>query len=440
MINRDISYWRCLLREGIAVVVESPLMVQPVMYAVDSPYPQMPSDCLLSALIQWETITPGVVQAMLDSGADVNAKDKDGWTPLLWAAYNGNAEVISVLLQAGADVNAKKNNGDTPLLSAVLRENIELISVLLKRGADVNAKDDDGRTPLLSAVLRENIELISILIQAGADLNAKDNDGFTPLDLAEGGKHWAAAKALEDAIINTGKPNSHALLELGKKWKTITAAEVLAMINAGADVHAKNNDGNTPLHAAAWKGNAEVIPVLIKAGADVHAKNNDGNTPLHSAAFWGKAEVIPVLIKAGADVNAKNNHGDTPLHAMARTGRAEVISILLQARADVNAKNVLGDTPLDCAKTANHWNAAKLLEDAMRQQSRQREKPPERNEMPSDSAAARKFLELPPDIKLTSEHIKFAFRRARQRHHPDKGGAAEDFIRAKWAYDILAKK
>ena len=224
-------------------------------------------------------------------------------------------------------------------------------------------------------------------------------------------------------------------------WKG-NAEVIPVLIKAGADVHAKNNDGNTPLHSAAFWGKAEVIPVLIKAGANVHAKDNDGWTPLHTAAFHENARSdFLSLSKRGADVNAKNNHGDTPLHAMARTGRTEVISILLQARADVNAKNVLGDTPLDCAKTANHWNAAKLLEDAMRQQSRQREKPPERhNKMPSDSAAARKFLELPPDIKLTSEHIKFAFRRARQRHHPDKGGAAEDFIRAKWAYDILAKK
>ena len=118
-----------------------------------------------------------------------------------------------------------------------------------------------------------------------------------------------------------------------------------------------------------------------------------------------------------------------------------MIPVLLKVGANVNAKANSGVTPLDLAKQEKHWDVAKLLEDAMRQRSRQREKPPKRhNKMPSDSAAARKFLELPPDIKLTSEHIKFAFRRARQRHHPDKGGAAEDFIRAKWAYDILAKK
>ncbi len=146
------------------------------------------------------------------------------------------------------------------------------------------------------------------------------------------------------------------------KWQSFSAADMQTMINAGADVHAKNFLGGTPLHIAAGIGKAEVISVLVKAGADVHAKNNYGWTPLHSAALEGQPEVISVLVQAGTDVNAKDNEGWTPLHFAAHSGNAEVIPVLVQVGAYVNATNKDGDTPLDWAKAGKHWNAVRELE------------------------------------------------------------------------------
>ena len=124
-------------------------------------------------------------------------------------------------------------------------------------------------------------------------------------------------------VVDTTNANSHlpnckanagCLLELWKKWETVTAADMQAMIDAGADVNAVNaRDSNTPLHHAVEAENAEVIPVLVKAGADVNAKEYYSNTPLHLAAMFGKIKVIPILLKAGADVNAKDVDGRTPL-------------------------------------------------------------------------------------------------------------------------------
>ena len=282
------------------------------------------------------------------------------------------------------------------------------VQAKINAGADVNATDKAGRTLLNDAVSGGNAEVISILVKAGADVNAKGDLGLTPL---------------HDAVNNGN-------------------IEVIpVLIQVGADVNAKNDFGSTPLHAAALWRRVEAIPILIKAEADVNAKDNNGATPLHIAPFGGKAEVISVLLKAGADVNAEGNNGATPLHMAALHGNTEVISALIKAGADVNSTTWFGETPLDWAKAKKKWNAARVLEDAMHQQNRQREKPPERHdEMPSDSAVARKFLELPAVGKLDSGHLKFAYRRMRQRCHPDKGGTAEDFMRAKWAYDILKKE
>ena len=217
-------------------------------------------------------------------------------------------------------------------------------------------------------------------------------------------KKFVALILILGFALGTANANSHlpdckadtgCLLELGGKWETVTAAELQAMIDAGADVHAKTNTDLTPLHLAALYGNAEMIPVLVKVGADVNTKDNNGFTPLHGAAEEGQAEVIPVLVQAGADVNEKTNDGFTPLHIAAANGKAEVIPVLVKVGADVNAKgsdgvtplhlaaisgkaeviSVLikhgayiqatdnrGITPLDFARSQKHWNVVKILE------------------------------------------------------------------------------
>ena len=117
--------------------------------------------------------------------------------------------------------------------------------------------------------------------------------------------------------------------ELNAKWQSFTAADVQTMLNSGADVHAKADDGWTPLHSAALLANAKVISIFVKAGADVNAKADNGWTPLHSAAWNEHAEVIPVLVKAGADVNAADSEGITPLDLGNATSNYPVIIITI---------------------------------------------------------------------------------------------------------------
>lgn len=91
-------------------------------------------------------------------------------------------------------------------------------------------------------------------------------------------------------------------------------------------IHARDSDGSTPLHCAAWKGHAEVVTLLLDAGADVRAENaNDhwGTTPLHAAAHANQAAIAELLIGRGADIRAKDRQGRTPLeHAAFHNARA----------------------------------------------------------------------------------------------------------------------
>lgn len=145
------------------------------------------------------------------------------------------------------------------------------------------------------------------------------------------------------------------------------SAEIVraCLLQAGADIAARDPNGETPLHLAAGFRNAAAVAALLEAGADVHATTRRGDTPLHDAARYGSAEIVNALLEAGADVHATSRGGDTPLHAAARHGGtaianaslaqlypgadvrgAEIVNALLDAGADVNVGAGGYGTPL----------------------------------------------------------------------------------------------
>ena len=172
------------------------------------------------------------------------------------------------------------------------------------------------------AVLRGSMRLcdrdftpqdIQAEINKGANVRGRDKDGFT--------LHLAAYEG--------------------------NAKAVNFLLQAGANIEAKNNWGATPLYQA---GKVEAITTLLQAGADIEARTEGGFTPLHGAARLGNAETITTLIKAGADIEAKAEDGDTLLHMAALSGRAEAITVLIEAGANGKAKDKDGRTPFDYAK------------------------------------------------------------------------------------------
>ncbi|MGE0009625.1 MAG: ankyrin repeat domain-containing protein [Candidatus Babeliales bacterium] len=123
-----------------------------------------------------------------------------------------------------------------------------------------------------------------------------------------------------------------------------------ALLNAGADVNAKDDLLNTPLHAAVESGNAQAVKMILEARpSNIDAVNEFDETPLLKAAGPARTNntlSLELLIKAGANYLAKDKEGNTALHYAAQTGRSQATMLLLKKGIDINARNSVGQTPL----------------------------------------------------------------------------------------------
>ena len=278
----------------------------------------------------------GVVEAVVEAGADIDARDNYFGTsamhraPLDMAArYNGNPQVALVLLRAGARAETRHLLG-----AAAFNENPEVALTFVHAGVDVNATNPGGPTALsLAARSNENPEMVLALMRAGADLDAR-------------------ASYLDDAPLHQAAANNE------------NPDVALALVNGGSDVNVENGHGDTPLLRALYANeNPEVALALIEAGADVNARELvTSGTPLHSAASFGRGpEVAAALIQAGADLNARNATGATPLHLAANAVNTDILNVLLEAGADVSVRDYVGRTPLETAELDGSSEAVAML-------------------------------------------------------------------------------
>ncbi len=305
-----------------------------------------------------------IAKLLLECGADVNAKDDSGETALISALHYGSIDTVYVLLEHISemkDINAKTEEGYTALLLAEMKNyqdivdllkkagakydqanittfmitDIRAIELLVREGADVNAKNDYGRTALMRASELRDTEAVEFLIENKANVNSADNDGNTAL-----------MAAIQLNTICGDDSDKQAIAEGANIAKYLIAH--------GADVNAKNNDGNTILIEAVMSScersliavgahanaediiadKAEIMKYLITHGADVNAKNNDGNTALMEAVISSRdTDIVKFLIAHGADVNAMNRYGATPLRIALKHRRKRIADLLKKAGA-----------------------------------------------------------------------------------------------------------
>jgi ankyrin repeat protein len=252
------------------------------------------------------------VRAHLDGGADVNARDADGNTPLLLAASHAGADCVELLLKKGADVNAANKAGATALIRAAT--NYDKARLLIDAGANIQVKTELGKTPLTLAARRYgNSKAVKLLLDKGADANEHNPQGTSPIMVA------AACGDLDTVRL---------------------------LVQYGADVNdlapvaqVSQTELRTPLGWAAFRNDVPMVRYLLERKADPNQAAPFG-TPLTFAAWHDSLEAAEVLLAHGAKVDARNLYGMTPLHWAAGTEspRADLVKLLLKHGADPNAE------------------------------------------------------------------------------------------------------
>ncbi|KAH6714716.1 ankyrin repeat-containing domain protein [Leptodontidium sp. MPI-SDFR-AT-0119] len=240
-----------------------------------------------------------VVKLLLETGrADMNSKDYDSQTLLLWAAEEGYEAVVKLLLERGAQIEAEDKSGRTPLSWAT---DEAVVKLLLERGAQIEAKDKSGRTPLSWAAVQGHEAIIKLLLEKGAELEARDvMYGRTSLSYAAGDGHEAIVKLL---------------------------------LEKGAELEARYTLDRTPLSYAAGDGHEAIVKLLLEKGAELEARDVDDRTPLSYAAGNGHEAIVKLLLEKGAELETKARNGRTPLSYAVWNGHEAIVKLLREKSA-----------------------------------------------------------------------------------------------------------
>ncbi|MDI6447531.1 ankyrin repeat domain-containing protein [Anaerobaca lacustris] len=306
---------------------------------------------------------------LVDRGADVNTRDRDGETALHRAARQGHFEVAAMLAAHGADLEAERPDGYTPMHLALHRREKEIAEMLIDRGANVRVRALDGETPLHDAARLGDRDLVERLMAAELDVNAQSNRFVTPLLAAVEGMARAESDEHNDVIeslvtagadVNVQNLQGDTPLLMAATRGRLTLAEFL--IAHDADVNAANRDGHTPLIRAIRHSDPAILELLIANGADINARTGDHETVLILATTMGNKTLVERLIAGGAEVDALGgNLMGTALHYAAERGFTPIAQNLLDAGANVNIPDGAGRTPTALAADVNHRNLVAML-------------------------------------------------------------------------------
>ncbi len=242
-----------------------------------------------------------VLAAITSPDLDVDAKEPDGSTALLWATYKVDHEMVRALLKAGAKANVTNNYGSSPLTEAVKLGDVDLVRMLLDARADPDSPNPDNQTALMLASSIGSLQIAELLIGRGANVNAVESfRGQTAL-------MWAAAEDHPEIVdLLIARRADVKLRAKHDDWQRQMTSEPRAQF--------RPTGGLTALLYATRSGCNRCAVSIVKAGADVNQPNPDGITPLINALDNRSYDIAMFLLDKGANPHVWDMNGRTPLY------------------------------------------------------------------------------------------------------------------------------
>ena len=312
---------------------------------------------------------------LIEQGADPHAlpgpDDRDKRSLPVLAAVLPDLRLLRALIGQGVDVNAA-HAGMTPLLAATRDSwhgRPDAVMTLLANGADPRLADRDGNTPLHFAARSADPGVAALLRDAAAELDAINGDGFTPLGVACASGNWRLAKFLLELGAHADADGAQPALLAAAGGDEDDPAGVALLLRLKARVDARNGDGRSALHEAAFAGHDQIVQALLAAGADVVSVDGRHRTALHEAARGGHLPIVERLLAhpvrgasldpAALDIDARH----ALLHAaLAERAAPELVARLLALGLDPEQRDVDGKRALDHAAEAGRWSLVAVLD------------------------------------------------------------------------------
>lgn len=189
-----------------------------------------------------------IILLLLDSGADIHERSRQGWTPLHKAAWLRDVEMVRVLVERGADITLTSDHGGTPLHLGAFSGHVGVMRYLLEKGADIHSRKKCSSTALHEAAQQGCLNAVAFLLENGAEVDARDENGQTPLHAAV----WSGILRPIEKVVQL-------------------------LLDNGADIEALDAKGWTPLQRAVTRGYSDkVVDCLIANGANAEVRDREG--------------------------------------------------------------------------------------------------------------------------------------------------------------------
>jgi len=322
------------------------------------------------------------VQRMVEKGADVNERDNYGRTPLHIATIHNHTLDMRVLIDLGAEVNGQDYQGRTALMYAAKDSHSEAVALLVSKLADVNIQDEEGMRAYELAKQGGNSDLVNFLGLITEDVKLRnikvDPNTNSDLDPEE------LEAIIDEALENVFEKDLQKEIREALQKNALKDAQKKETVHVTKDgLHLKQYDitESPEFLNAVRNGSLVDCQKLVEAGADVNAADDTGQTALMVASMSNRLEKVKFLIANGADVNASSSSGLTALHYTALENHYQIAQILIENKAKVDAEmkysstdgsskidpvvwEYIGATPLLIAVESDHLEVAAILIDA----------------------------------------------------------------------------